>query len=262
MPDTVLSIFLQISAVISPICLHPLPHVWLAFPKGIYHVARTPGDKLGYIAYEDFVRDPEANPRQSTSGKIELFCQEKADIFTKLGWQDADDPIPPYATYLRPRYGYEDTFSNWEAKEKGEYPIQVFNGHYLRRSHSSFDSNGYLREAFASPVFMSAADAAERGIVTGDWVRIFNDTGSIVRQASVVETMMPGVANTMHGSWIEMDETGTSINGGTNVLVDSTTSAGVQQGYNTRLCQIEKYEVQDILPDVERPVVLPAGIEE
>ena len=138
----------------------------------------------------------------------------------------------------------------------------MFNGHYLRRSHSSFDSNGYLREAFASPVFMSAADAAERGIVTGDWVRIFNDTGSIVRQASVVETMMPGVANTMHGSWIEMDETGTSINGGTNVLVDSTTSAGVQQGYNTRLCQIEKYEVQDILPDVERPVVLPAGIEE
>ena len=230
--------------------------------KGIYHVARTPGDKLGYIAYEDFVRDPEANPRQSTSGKIELFCQEKADIFTKLGWQDADDPIPPYASYVRPRYGYEDSFDDWEAKEKGAYPIQVFNGHYLRRSHSSFDSNGYLREAFASPVFMSAADAAERGIVTGDWVRIFNDAGSIVRQASVVETMMPGVANTMHGSWIEMDETGTSINGGTNVLVDSTTSAGVQQGYNTRLWQIEKYETQDILPDVERPVVLPAGIED
>ena len=229
--------------------------------KGIYHVARTPGDKLGYIAYEDFVADPEANPRPSTSGKIELFCQEKADIFTKLGWQDPEDPIPPYATYLRPRYGYEDTFSDWEAKEKGEYPIQVFNGHYLRRSHSSFDSNGYLREAFASPVFMSAADAAERGIVTGDWVRIFNDAGSIVRQASVVETMMPGVANTMHGSWIEMDENGTSINGGTNVLIDSTTSAGVQQGYNTRLCQIEKYESQDILPDVERPVVLPRGIE-
>ena len=230
--------------------------------KGIYHVARTPGDNLGYIAYEDFVRDPEANPRQSTSGKIELFCQEKADIFTKLGWQDPDDPIPPYASYLRPRYGYEESFVDWSTKEKGEYPIQVFNGHYLRRSHSSFDSNGYLREAFASPVFMSAVDAADRGIETGDWVRIFNDAGSIIRQASVVETMMPGVANTMHGSWIEMDEFGNSINGGTNVLVDSTTSAGVQQGYNTRLCQIEKYEIQDILPDVERPVVLPNGIEE
>lgn len=230
--------------------------------KGIYHVARTPGDKLGYIGYADFMADPEANPRPSTSGKIELFCQEKADIFKNLGWQDPEDPIPPYATYLRPRYGYEDSFEDWESKKKGAYPIQVFNGHYLRRSHSSFDSTGYLREAFASPVFMNASDAAERGIKDGDWVRIFNDAGSIVRQASVVETMMPGVANTMHGSWIEMDEDGNSLNGGTNVLIDSTTSAGVQQGYNTRLCQIEKFENQDILPDVERPVIVPAGIEE
>lgn len=228
---------------------------------GIYHVARTPGDKLGYIGYQDFIEDPEANPRPSTSGKIELFCQEKADIFTKLGWQDPDNPIPPYASYVRPRYGYEDSFENWEAQEKGQYPIQVFNGHYLRRSHSSFDSAGYLREAFASPVFMSAADAAERGIENGDWVRVFNDAGSIVRQASVVETMMPGVANTTHGSWIELDENGTSLNGGTNVLTDSTTSAGAQQGYNTRLCQIEKFENQDILPDVERPIVVPQGVE-
>lgn len=108
---------------------------------------------------------------------------------------------------------------------------------------------------------MNAADAAERGIQDGDWVRIFNDAGSIVRQASVLETIMPGVANTTHGSWFEPDETGTSINGGTNVLTDSTTSAGVQQGYNTRLVQIEKYENQDILPDAERPVVVPRGIE-
>ena len=110
-------------------------------------------------------------------------------------------------------------------------------------------------------MFISKTDADERGIKTGDWIRAFNDTGSIVRQASVVESMMPGVANTMHGSWLELDESGNSINGGTNVLIDSTTSAGVQQGYNTRLVQIEKYERQDILPDVERPVVLPRGVE-
>ena len=230
--------------------------------KGIYHVARTQGDKFGYIAYEQFRQDPEAHPRKSASGKIELFCQKKADIFTKLGWQDSDNPIPPYATYVRPRYGYEDSFDDWEGKAKGSYPIQVFNGHYLRRSHSSFDSNGFLREAFASPVFMNAAYAAERGISDGDWVRLYNDAGSIVRQASVVETMMPGVANTMHGSWIELDEEGNSLNGGTNMLVDSTTSAGVQQGYNTRLVQIERFTNQDILPDVERPVVMPEGVEE
>ena len=229
--------------------------------KGIYHVARSEGDGLGWIGYEAFRRDPEANPRPSASGKIELFCQVKADIFQRLGWQDASSPIPPYASYLRPLYGYEDTFANWDAKEKGTYPIQIFSGHYLKRSHTSYDSTGYLREAYASPVFMSAADAEERGIKTGDWVRVYNDSGSIVRQASVVETMMPGVANSMHGSWMEFDENGSSINGGTNVLTDSACSAGVQKGHNSRLVQIEKYSNQDIEPDVDRPVVIPRGIE-
>lgn len=231
--------------------------------KGIYHVARTPGDNLGWIAYEDFRRDPEAHPRPSNSGKIELFCQDKADIFARLGWQDPDDPIKPYATYRHGLHGYEESFANWDAKEKGAYPIQVFNGHYLKRSHSAFDSCGWLREAYASPVFMSAQDAQARGIEDGDWVRLFNDAGEVVRQASVVETMMPGVVNLLHGSWPEPDkDLGISINGGTNYLTDSRHGDGPQQGYNTVLCQIERCGKQDILPDVMRPVVVPSGIEE
>lgn len=229
--------------------------------NGIYHVARTVGDSRGYIAYESFVNDPENNPRPSKSGKIELYCQTKADIFPKLGWQTEDARIQPYANYVKPKHGYEESFSNWETKEKGQYPIQVFNGHYLRRSHSSFDSTSYLREAFVSPVFMSAIDAQERGITNGDWIRLYNDSGAIVRQASVVETMMPGVCNSMHGSWFELDDDGNSINGGTNILTDSSTSAGAQQGFNTVLCEIEKYANQDIEPDITRPVIVPAGIE-
>lgn len=230
--------------------------------KGIYHVARSAGDGRGYLAYEAFVNDPAGNPRPSGSGKIELYCQTKSAIFPKLGWQTEDNEVKPYANYLKPKQGYEESFSNWEAKEKGQYPIQVFNGHYLRRSHSSFDSTAYLREAFVNPVFISAIDAQERGIVDGDWVRLYNDVGAIVRQASVVETIMPGVCNSMHGSWFELDDDGNSINGGTNILIDSSTSVGPQQGFNTVLCQIEKYTNQDILSDIDRPVVLPNGIEE
>lgn len=232
--------------------------------KGIYHQPRKPDDNLGHIAYEEFIEDPDGNARDSESGKIELFCQAKADIFVRLGWQDAENPVPPYASYIRPHRGYEDSFDDWENKNKGSYPIQVFNGHYLKRSHSSFDATGYLREAFASPVFMSAQDAEERGITDGDWVRLFNDAGSVVRQASVVETIMPGVANHLHGSWFELDENGngTSINGGTNMLIDSSTSIGVQQGYNTVLVEIKKYDRQDIEPDVMRPVIVPQGIQE
>ncbi len=108
---------------------------------------------------------------------------------------------------------------------------------------------------------MSRQDAEERGIQNGDWVRLFNDAGEVVRQASVIDTMMPGVANHMHGSWMEPGAEGVSVNGGTNLLTDSRVTIGTQQGYNTTLVQIEKYEDQSILPDAERPVVLPSGIE-
>lgn len=228
--------------------------------KGIYHVARKQGDNLGWIGYKDFIDDPEANPLATKSGKFELYCQTKAQLYQNLGWQREDNSVKPYANYLVPDfYGAQGTSIE---EYKSKYPIQVFNGHYLRRSHSAFDASGYMREAFASPAFISRADAEARGIKNGDWIRLFNDAGQIVRQASVVDTIMPGVANTMHGSWMELDENGVSVNGGTNLLTDSRVTIGTQQGYNTVLVEIEKYENQDIELDVDRAVIMPAGIEE
>ncbi|WP_350453989.1 molybdopterin-dependent oxidoreductase [Slackia heliotrinireducens] len=227
---------------------------------GIYHVPRKEGDNLGWIGYKDFIDDPEGHPLGTNSGKFELYCQPKAQIYEDLGWQREDNKVKPYANYLVPEFFGAAETDPVEAKKT--YPIQLFNGHYLRRSHSAFDASGYMREAFASPVFMSRADAEERGIQTGDWVRLFNDAGEVVRQASIMDTMMPGVANHMHGSWFELDEDGVSINGGTNMLTDSRTPCGTQQGFNTTLVQIEKYTKQDIQPDAERAVIMPDGIEE
>lgn len=227
--------------------------------KGIYHVARTQGDNFGWIGYKDFIDDPEGHPLGTKSGKFELYCDTKAQIYKDLSWQRADNSVKPYANYLVPDF-YGSTGTS-VAEYKAKYPIQVFNGHYLRRSHSAFDASSYLREAYASPCFISRADAEARGIQNGDWIRLYNDAGEIVRQASVVDTMMPGVVNTMHGSWWEKDENGVSINGGTNLLTDSRVTIGTQQGYNTTLVQIEKYSNQDILPDAERPVIMPKGVE-
>ena len=232
-----------------------------AVTGGVYHVPRKAGDNYGYIAFEDYIADPEANPRPySASGKIELYCEAKVDNINRLGF--TREPAKPYADYRVPQNGYEESFANWETKEKGAYPLQVFNGHYLRRSHTAFDAVGWMREAYKNPVLMNADDAAARGLVDGDWVRIFNQNGEILRQVSAVETMMPGVVNIMHGSWPEIDKNlGISVNGGTNFLTDSSVGDSCVQGYNTVLVEIEKYERQDIEPDATRPVVMPAGIE-
>ena len=53
---------------------------------GVYQVKRTPDDNYGYIAFKDFVEDPEANPLETPSGKLEIYSQTLADTFSAMGW--------------------------------------------------------------------------------------------------------------------------------------------------------------------------------
>ena len=65
--------------------------------QGMYIVPREQGDNLGYIGYKDFIDDPEANPRGSASGKMEIYCQAKADSINGIG--SAQEELKPYPTY-------------------------------------------------------------------------------------------------------------------------------------------------------------------
>lgn len=109
---------------------------------GVYQVKRTPDDNYGYIAFKDFVEDPEANPLETPSGKLEIYSQTLADTFSAMGW----DTVTPIPTYVKVTNGYEDASASG-----AEYPLQVMNPHYLRRAHSVFDNIGWLREAWTNP---------------------------------------------------------------------------------------------------------------
>src|SRR5690606_34092146 len=93
--------------------------------KGIYHIPRAPGDNHRFVYLEDFRRDPHAHPLPSRSGKLEIHCQALADRVNRLGWSR----IRPIPTYSPPLEGYEATFSDWEKRIKGEYPLQLYNVH-------------------------------------------------------------------------------------------------------------------------------------
>lgn len=169
---------------------------------GSYVVERSEGDPRNYVGYRDdklgigedgesvVVADP-AWPRPSVSGKLEIYCQYKADNVNRIGLNDT--PIKPYANYFVPRRGYQETFANWEAKEKGAYPLQAYTPHYMRRAHTCYDNMTWTQEAFRNPVFMSVEDAEARGIKAGDTVRCFNDFGSMLRIAQPMQGYMPGV---------------------------------------------------------------------
>ena len=59
---------------------------------------------------------------------------------------------------------------------------KVSNTHNLRRAHTDGDNLQWLREAWASPLFMSPADAKELGIESGDVVKVYNQYGACLRE--------------------------------------------------------------------------------
>lgn len=213
---------------------------------GVYQVKRTPDDNYGYIAFKDFVEDPEANPLETPSGKLEIYSQTLADTFSAMGW----DTVTPIPTYVKVTNGYEDASASG-----AEYPLQVMNPHYLRRAHSVFDNIGWLREAWTNPVFISTADAEAAGVSDGDTVLVSSPYGQCVRNACVYAGLMPGVVALPHGAWVAVDEeTGIDAAGADNYLTGPAPNGQGVSGYNSALCKIEKYTGEALAPDAEQPL--------
>ena len=222
--------------------------------RGVYHVARSEGDNFGYIAYQDFVNDPEGHPLATTaSGKWELYCQSAADAENAKGLMVEVKP-----------YGCLTEFGGWfdERRVSGEFPLVVYQPHYLRRAHTTHDNVGWLRQAFKNPVYLSSADAEARGIESGDVVEVESPTGTILRIASVVETLMPGCVGLPHGSWPEVNDGGVDENGCENSVNINYQPAGWYESYHDTVVEVRKHADQSVPQAEERPLVTPRGIEQ
>lgn len=218
---------------------------------GIYQIPRSKDDNYGFIAFEDFVKDPEANPRTcSESGKLEAYSQALADKVNGMGYVDNVKPIP---TFIEPLDGYEQTFSDFDGGVKGEYPYQVVTMHYMGRSHTTFGNVGVLQEAFASPVMVNTQDAAAEGIASGDTVMLTSRFGKTLRTVEVTARIMPGCIGLMHGAWSDYDEeSGIDRGGSDNILFGNTTAGQGTSGYNTMIVKLEKVD-EELVPDCDKP---------
>jgi anaerobic dimethyl sulfoxide reductase subunit A len=218
--------------------------------RGIYQVERKPGDNYGSIAFKDYIDDPENNPRKTESGKFEITSKTLEETINNMGYST----IKAYPTYIQPVEGYEATYSDWKNKKKGDYPYQVINPHYLRRSHTVFDNVQWLRETWPNPVFISTHDAKEKGITDGDTVLLTSHHGKILRTACVTDRFMPGVIGLPHGSWVDIDEeTGIDTGGADNILCGPITTGQGVSGWNSCVVNMEKYKGKSLIPDVEKP---------
>ena len=222
--------------------------------KGIYHIPRAPGDNHRFVYLEDFRKDPVANPLPTRSGKLEIHCQALAERVNRLGWSR----IRPIPAYVPPLEGYEATFSDWNARAKGDYPLQIYNVHMPRGAHNFFENATVMRELFPHEFIMNPIDAEPRGIADGDTVLVRSRWGKILRTVWVTPLVMPGVTILGQGARVDLDEeTGIDRGGCANVLKGSIPTGGGQVGWNSLIGEVEKWTGAALRSDVSAGNIIP-----
>lgn len=217
--------------------------------KGIYQIPRSPNDNFRHIPLEKFRIDPEKYPVSTRSGKLEIHCNELAEFVAECGWSD----IKPIAEYITPTEGYEASFANWQTKTKGEYPLQFYSVHYLRRAGTTYNNVSWLREAWPQDFFINIVDAKQRGIKHGDTIKAYSKHGAVIRRAHVTSRIRPGVTCMGGGAWTEMDDKlGVDKAGNANMLTGDITTGQGTSGWNSCLLEVAKFHKQ-LIPDHKWP---------
>ncbi|MCW7554128.1 hypothetical protein NX722_16175 [Endozoicomonas gorgoniicola] len=152
------------------------------------------------MAYKAFREDPEANPLDTPSGKIEIYSERLAEIAASwvLKEDDIIKPLPEYAP-------------SWEGHESAlteKYPLQLFGFHYKARTHSTYGNVALLADACRQEVWVNPIDAEQRSIKDGDMLKVWNDRGELRIPAKVTERILPGVIAMGQGAWYKPDRKG------------------------------------------------------
>ena len=156
------------------------------------------------------------------SGKCEFYSESLAGR--------GIDPLP---VYVPPR---ESAQSSPELAEK--YPLAVI----------SPPAHNFLNSTFANlPSFVKAekeprleihpVDAAERGVVDGDMVRVFNDRGALTVRARVTEKARPGMVVALSIWWKKLTSDGANAN---DVTSQALTDLGAAATFYDALVEVER----------------------
>lgn len=179
--------------------------------------------------------DATAHPLATPSGKLEIYSQTIA----RFGYADC----PPHPAWIEP----QEWLGSALAKR---FPLHLVSNQPRTRLHSQLDhgeTSLASKVAGREPVLIHRKDAAARGIVTGDIVRIFNDRGACLAGAVLTDTIMRGAVALATGAWYDPEEPGVAgslcVHGNPNVLTRDVGTSRLAQGPSAQstLVEIERY---------------------
>jgi trimethylamine-N-oxide reductase (cytochrome c) len=235
---------------------------WEEFDKKGYAII-SPGDDYKstpalrwFYEGRDCDTPDRMNPKRGTdkghelstySGKLEFVSRSLTQNFPD------DDERPPMPQYIQSWEGHKS-----ELIEK--YPLQIISPHPRFTFHTHYDKHtdwlneipGHriIKDDYAWwPVRINQTDAAERDILNGDIVKLYNDRGAVLCIAVVTERVPAGIVHSYGSSAnydpIEPGKAGSVDRGGcVNILTSSRMMSKNAPGMtpNSCLIEIEKWE--------------------
>lgn len=116
------------------------------------------------------------------------------------------------------------------------YPLELITAKAGAAMNSTF---GYRADADAETgtAIIAPADAAPRGIATGDTVRIYNGRGGCRLKVSVEQAVMPGVVSVPAVRWPKKSPDGQNVNA---LTPDGLTDAGAGATFYSCLVEVER----------------------
>jgi biotin/methionine sulfoxide reductase len=194
----------------------PFDEFWA---KGFVEV---PGADADVVLFGKFRADPDGAPLHTPSGRIEIF----SETIHRFGYDDC----PGHPTWIEP--------TEWlGAPRAGRHPLHLIANNPRTRLHSQLDMGDYSQASKVQgrePIRIHLADAARRGIHSGDVVRVFNDRGSCLAGAVVSDEVRPGVVQLSTGAWYDpidpADPSSMCVHGNPNVLTFDKGTSKLAQG--------------------------------
>jgi biotin/methionine sulfoxide reductase len=199
---------------------------------------RLPDGPGHFTLLEDFRADPVRSPLRTPSGRIEITSATVAGF----GYPDC----PGHPAWLEP--------DEWlGSPAAGRFPLHLIANQPATRLHSQLDMGAASQQgkvAGREAVAIHPDDAAQRGIATGDLVRVFNDRGACLAGAVLTAAIRPGVVRLPTGAWFDpvpgIGPAPLCAHGNPNVLTADIPSSRLSQGCAGQhaLVEVERWDAE------------------
>jgi biotin/methionine sulfoxide reductase len=189
----------------------------------------------GLTLLADFRADPKTSRLATPSGRIEIF----SDDIDGFGYDDCAG----HPAWFEP--------SEWLGGTRAaDYPLHLLANQPATRLHSQLDIGSVSQGSKVQgrePIRMHPGDAASRGLVDGDVVRVFNDRGACLAGVVVDDRLRRDVVQLSTGAWFDpadpADPDTMCVHGNPNVLTDDAGTSSLARGCTGAhvLVQVEKF---------------------